>query len=117
MAELCRRPWVVIRLCWSDGQTLAAAVRCLATRYSTASALSRVPRAVGNNTCSSPRDGSRNHAFKTAIVDLARGVHRSLRPLPMTRRWAPVPSVASFRVSAVNSDKRSPVWTATKSNA
>ena len=72
MAEVCRRPCVVIRLCWSDGQTLAAAVRCLATRLATASALSRVPRAVGNITCSAPRGGSRNQAFKTAMVGLAR---------------------------------------------
>jgi hypothetical protein len=43
----------------------------LATRYSTASALSRVPRAVGKSTCASPRDGSRNHAFNTVIVGLA----------------------------------------------
>jgi len=61
--------------------------------------------------------GSRNHAFKMAMVGVASGVHRSLRPLPMTSTCAPVPTMTSFRVSAVSSDRRSPAWTATKSSA
>jgi hypothetical protein len=56
-------------LSWIEGQALAAAARYLVTRYSTASALRRVPRAAGNSSCPSPRGGSRNHAFKTATVD------------------------------------------------
>ena len=44
-----------------------------------------VTLALGNSTSPSPRCGSRSQAFNTATVDLAMGVQRSLRPLPMTR--------------------------------
>ena len=101
MAELCLKQWVVIRLCSSEGQTLAAAVRCLATRYSTASALSRVPRAVGNSTCASPRGGSRNHAFKTAMVGLA-SMRTSLFLRPLSRS----PDTRPFADESVGARKR-----------
>ena len=57
----------------------------LVNKYCTPWTLRRSPLALGNSTCPSPRCGSRNQAFNTASVDLAIGVQRSLRPLPISR--------------------------------
>ncbi|ESZ31333.1 hypothetical protein X732_30465 [Mesorhizobium sp. L2C066B000] len=44
--------------------------------------------------------------LQTAVVDLANGVQRSLRPLQMTRMWVPVPKNRSSRLRPVISDSR-----------
>ena len=67
--------------------------------------------------CPPPLCGSRNQAFNTARVDRARGVQRSLRPFPITRTWAPVPRIRSWRWSPVISERRRPVCTASKMKA
>src|SRR2546422_6397353 len=85
IAEVWRRTWSVTRFPRSDGQFRRATARCLANRYCAPSELRRPPRALGNNTSFVARCGSPSQACKTSTVRFARGVKRSLRPLPRQR--------------------------------
>ena len=79
--------------------------------------LKRPPRALGNSGWLATRGGCRTHAVRTARVFLLSGVHRSLRPLPMTRTCAPLPRCRSSCRRLVSSDKRNPVCTASRISA
>ena len=98
-----------------DVQVRPATATCLSSKSSTLSALRRLPLALGNKIAVFRLAGSPSPAFSTATVDLVNGVHRSFRPFPMQRTWAPVPRITSVRRRPVNSDKRKPVRTATSS--
>src|SRR5258708_11215627 len=78
-----------------QGRAQLAVTRCLFSKYCTPWTLRGSPFALGNSTCPSPRCGSRNQVLNTASVDLAMGVQRSLRPLPISRTCAPVPRMMS----------------------
>ena len=82
----------------SDEHVSCAAAAYFRTKCWTASALRRPPCAVGNRILvpsSSPC--SLIHAVSTMTVDLANGVHRSLRPFPSHRICAPLPRLTSCR--------------------
>jgi hypothetical protein len=99
---VCRKRRTVTRLSRKDGHLVAAARRCLLNRYCTPWMLNRFPVALGKSTEPSSRDGSRSQACNAARVDLASGVHRSLRPLPTTRTCTPAPrSVRARRIRPV----------------
>src|SRR5207249_8500962 len=59
-------------LVFSEGHTSEAVTRCLFSKYCTPVHAETFTFGVGNSTCPSPRCGSRNQAFNTASVDLAR---------------------------------------------
>jgi hypothetical protein len=96
----------------SVGHAAAAAGRYLLSRSATASRLS-VHRCVGNSGSPDAARRSVIHWWSSRAVVRVSGVQRCLRPLPVQRRWAPLPSYASRQVNEVSSDTRSPVWTAT----
>lgn len=58
-----------------------------------------------------------SHAFMTAIVCLASGVHRSFRPLSKQQTWALTPRTSACRSKPVNSERRKPVCDARRSSA
>ncbi len=100
-----------------DGQRCAAAAACLVTSFLTASRPSGEPPGPENSGSVAVPPRSLSHSRSTATLRVVSGVQRSFRPFPRQRRWAPVPSSTSPRVSPVSSETRSPVWMATRSSA
>src|SRR5680860_1309778 len=68
--------------CFSEGQCCRVISAYFATRYWTASALSRRPCLVENNAVLSHLAGSFNHSWTALETVRVRGVPRSFRPLP-----------------------------------
>ncbi len=114
MAAVWRRTCGVTRFFANEGHSLAAASACFATMHSMASRLRRRPRAVENTGSWSPPGALFSQAARAAAASRRRGVHRSLRPFPWQRRWAPGPVDTSCRRSSISSETRRPVWTATR---
>ena len=81
------------------------------------SGLSAWPRALGNTGSVSCPLRSRSHSRKVAAASLRSGVQRSVLPLPVHRRWAPVPRKTCSQRSPINSETLSPVCTATRIRA
>jgi hypothetical protein len=100
----------------SDGRSRAALATCLSSNSATARVVSAPPRRVGNSGSSGLPSRSRSHSRSTATVSPVSVAQRSLRPLPMTRQWAPVLRLTSPTRSPTSSETRSPVWIAVSNN-
>jgi hypothetical protein len=100
----------------SDGHAGVAAAMWRSTRRRTASRLSCPPFGPGNSRSLDAPPRSSSQARRTARASRRSGGIRSLRPLPWTRTWAPLPNWAAARVSPVSSLTRRPVSTATMSS-
>ena len=75
-----------------------------------ASRLSRVPVRVGNSGSLGAPARSSSHALSTDRIVGVSGVRLVFLALPMVWTLAPVPSVMSWRLSAISSEIRRPVW-------
>jgi hypothetical protein len=98
----------------SDLQERSAICGYLHRRRYTASRPSAAPRIVGNNGSPGSPLHSLGQTRSTATVWAVSGVHRSLRPFPWQRRWAPRDRRTSWHSSPVNSETRRPVCKTTR---
>jgi hypothetical protein len=92
MAQVCLSVCGVTRLVARDGQFLAALATCLSTKSLTASVLRCPPVLVAKSGPSGSAPLSRAQACKSRAVFGSSGVQRSLRPFPVVKMFAPVPS-------------------------
>jgi hypothetical protein len=99
-----------------NDEHLSLATRtCSARSDWTLSALSRPPCTLGNNALAPCRDGSLSHAWRAIRTCVVSGVHRSFRPLPTHRTWAPAPRWTESLSRLISSERRKPVWAASSS--
>ena len=100
---------------FKEGQCKRAIDTFFATMYCTAAALKWLPCTVGKS--ASLSRGSASHAFIVAETYRVIGVQRSLRPFPIHRTCAPLPSVTEVRSRPISSESLKPVWTASNNKA
>ncbi len=118
MAQVCRSTCGVTFVVASEGQAVAAVLACRATMTAIPSVLRRLCcRRLGKTGSSRSARVSACQLLSVLVAWAVSGVMRSLRPLPLHRRWAPVPSSISAQDKAASSETRSPVWIATRSRA
>jgi hypothetical protein len=73
------------------------------------------PVHVGERALAPRRDGSLSHAWRATRTCVVSGVHRSFRPLPTHRTWAPAPRWTASLSRLISSERRKPVWAASRS--
>jgi hypothetical protein len=56
-----------------------------------------------------------SHAWRATRTCVVSGLHRSLRPLPSHRTWAPAPRWTASLSRPISSERRKPVWAASGS--
>jgi hypothetical protein len=112
MPVVWRRTCGVTVLVERVGQLRLAVAACLATKRATASRLSARPRLVGNSGASGSPARSRIQARRMSSVCWVSGVMRSLRPLPSVWTCGAAVRLTSRQGSAVSSETRNTVWTA-----
>ena len=114
IALVCLSTCGVTRLACSDLHRWVAVPTCLSSSQAIAFGVSGPPRRLGNNGSWGRSSRSASQVRSTATVSLVSVAHRSLRPLPSTRQWAPASRLTSPTRRLASSDTRSPVWIAVK---
>src|SRR5215472_17538844 len=109
IAAVCLKMCGDTRLDFNDGHLSLATRTYLASSAWTLSALSRPPCTLGNNAFASYLIDSLSHALRASRACLVSGVHRSLRPLPTHRTWAPAPGCMASLSRSISSERRNPV--------
>ena len=117
IAQVCRRTWGVGCLVRRDGQLRAAVTVCFATRPPTASRLSGVPRADGEQRVAGVAATFAHPGFEDGDGLFGQRCRASFLPLPVHATCGPVPSTTSWLHSPVSSETRRPVSAATSRRA